>query len=96
MFGASVEDSETGYALTADEVNKHIGDITSISWSRRPIERADAQIVAVQDGDIHVGVVIAHLCLAQAKDRIQIARPLREESCMAGWWPLRSSWRCRA
>ena len=31
VFGASVDDSETGYALTADEVNKHIGDITQLS-----------------------------------------------------------------
>ena len=35
VFGASVEDSETGYALTADEVNKHIGDITQLS---RPVD----------------------------------------------------------
>ncbi|STC74001.1 membrane-associated serine protease [Corynebacterium minutissimum] len=28
VFGASVEDSDTGYALTADEVRGHVGDVT--------------------------------------------------------------------
>ena len=31
VFGASVDDSETGYALTADEVNAQIGDITQLT-----------------------------------------------------------------
>lgn len=30
VFGASVDDAETGYALTADEVKSHIGDITQL------------------------------------------------------------------
>lgn len=35
VFGASVDDAETGYALTADEVKSHIGDITQL---RRPAD----------------------------------------------------------
>lgn len=31
VFGASVDDSETGYALTADEVNAQIGDVTRLT-----------------------------------------------------------------
>ena len=30
VFGASVEDSDTGYALTADEVRGHVGDVTQL------------------------------------------------------------------
>lgn len=30
VFGASVEDSDTGYALTADEVRGHVGDVTRL------------------------------------------------------------------
>lgn len=31
VFGASVDDAETGYALTAEEVRSHIGDVASLS-----------------------------------------------------------------
>ena len=31
VFGASVDDSETGYALTADEVNSQIGDVEQLT-----------------------------------------------------------------
>ena len=31
VFGASVDDSETGYALTADEVNSQIGDVAQLT-----------------------------------------------------------------
>ena len=30
VFGASVDDSDTGYALTAAEVQSHIGDVTQL------------------------------------------------------------------
>ena len=30
VFGASVDDSDTGYALTAEEVQSHIGDVTQL------------------------------------------------------------------
>lgn len=30
VFGASVEDTDTGYALTADEVRGHVGDVTQL------------------------------------------------------------------
>ena len=30
VFGASVDDSDTGYALTADEVRGHVGDVTQL------------------------------------------------------------------
>lgn len=33
VFGASVDDSETGYALTADEVKGHVGDVTQLRQS---------------------------------------------------------------
>ena len=38
IFGASVDDSETGYALTADEVIGHIGDVTQL---KRPVETGE-------------------------------------------------------
>ena len=38
IFGASVDDSETGYALTADEVIGHIGDVTQL---QRPVETGE-------------------------------------------------------
>ena len=28
IFGASVDDTDTGYAITAEEVRAHIGDVT--------------------------------------------------------------------